>query len=182
MPAAWKNSAISGASGAPPETQNRRRPPRAARSFAKTSLSATFRWTPRVPGIGRPSRSRRLARRPTDRAQWKMRRRSGGAAATPDRIFAYTFSNTRGTLQMKCGETSRRFSGSRSMLSANAVVRPSRIPRKHSIRAKECASGRNRRCVSPSRTPVTRAIMSSAARWFPWVCTTPFGGPVVPDV
>ena len=47
MPAAWKNSAISSASGAPPDTQKRSRPPRAARSFAKTSRSATAFWTRR---------------------------------------------------------------------------------------------------------------------------------------
>jgi hypothetical protein len=111
-----------------------------------------------------------------------MRCRSGGAAATPVRIFAYTFSNTLGTLQMKSGDTSRRFSGSRSMLSAKAVVSPSRMPRKLSIRANECASGRNRRWTSRSCTPDVCAIMSRAARWFPCVCTTPFGAPVVPDV
>ncbi len=83
---------------------------------------------------------------------------------------------------MKSGETSRRFSGSRSRLSANAVVRPRRIPRKLSIRAKECARGRKRRWTSPSRTPEARAIMSSAARWFACVWTTPFGAPVVPEV
>ena len=40
MPAAWKNSAISLDSGAPPETAKRSRPPRAACIFENTSLSA----------------------------------------------------------------------------------------------------------------------------------------------
>ena len=76
MPAAWKNSAISSASGALPDTQNRSRPPRAARSFANTSRSASAFCTRRPAGSGRPSCSRRLARRPTDSAQWKMRWRT----------------------------------------------------------------------------------------------------------
>ena len=52
MPAAWKNSAISLDSGAPPDTAKRSRPPRAARIFEKTSLSASRCWKASADGTG----------------------------------------------------------------------------------------------------------------------------------
>ena len=61
---------------------------------------------------------------PTPTAQKKIFFLSRVSASARARIPAYTFSKTRGTLQMKWGWTSGRFSRSRSMLSANAVVRP----------------------------------------------------------
>src|SRR3989304_497858 len=51
MPAAWKNSAMSRASGAPPETANSSRPPSAAWSFEKTSLWAGFRFPSSTAGL-----------------------------------------------------------------------------------------------------------------------------------
>jgi len=68
------------------------------------------------------------------------------------------------------------------MLSANAVVRPRCTPMNDSSRAKECASGRKSRWVSPSWIPDILAADPSVPRWLPWVWTTPLGGPVVPDV
>src|SRR3989304_4089572 len=56
MPAAWKNSAICGASGAPPDTANRSLPPSAWWSFAKTSRWASLRLSASAAGTGRPAR------------------------------------------------------------------------------------------------------------------------------
>src|SRR4026209_912040 len=63
MPAAWKNSAISFESGAPPDTAKRRRPPSAACSFENTSLWASRCLKARPGGAARPGRPRRLRRR-----------------------------------------------------------------------------------------------------------------------
>jgi hypothetical protein len=49
-------------------------------------------------------------------------------------------------------------------------------------RAKECASGRKKKSTSPSRTMPSCSSASTDARWFPCVWSTPFGGPVVPEV
>ena len=163
MPAAWKNSAMSGESGAPPDTAQRSRPPRAAWSFSNTSRSASLRLRASPPVTGRPACSRRLTSRPTSIAQLKMRFLSGEPASTPARIFAYTFSNTRGTLQMKCGRTSLRLSPTLSRFSANAVVSPLYGPRNDSSRANEWASGKNRRCTQPSSEGVAWPLAVMAA-------------------
>ena len=68
------------------------------------------------------------------------------------------------------------------MFSAKAVTSPRCTPRNDSRRAKECARGRNSRWVAPSSMVSIPAADSSVAMWLPWVCTTPFGGPVVPEV
>ena len=88
MPAAWKNSAISRDSGAPPETAKRSRPPRRAWSLREDQLVGD------APLEAEPARHR-LARllvtldaaRPTATAQWKILRLTGGRpralASTP---------------------------------------------------------------------------------------------------
>ena len=84
MPAAWKNSAISRASGAPPETAKRSRPPRAACIFEKTSLSASLYCTRAPPGTGSIGLLEPRTSLPTDTAQSKIfrfdRRAALGAA------------------------------------------------------------------------------------------------------
>ena len=72
MPAAWKNSAISLESGAPPETAKRSRPPRAAWSFENTSLWARRYLNARPAGTGFRACFRRDTSRPTPTAQWKI--------------------------------------------------------------------------------------------------------------
>jgi hypothetical protein len=69
-----------------------------------------------------------------------------------------------------------------SRLSAKAVVIPWAIARNDSMRANEWASGRNSRCTQPSCTGVAFVDAVTAAMWLPCVCTTPLGGPVVPEV
>ncbi len=54
MPAAWKNSAMSRESGAPPDTAHCSRPPSAAWSLEKTSLWAIFRFSASAVGHGLP--------------------------------------------------------------------------------------------------------------------------------
>ena len=71
---------------------------------------------------GAASRLTSLAPRPAPSGRCASA--AAGPASTPARILASTFSNTRGTLQMKSGRTSWRFSASRSRLSANAVDQP----------------------------------------------------------
>ena len=83
---------------------------------------------------------------------------------------------------MKCGRVSGRFSRSLSMLSAKAVQSPRWTPMNDSSRAKEWARGRKRRCTLPSAILVVWAADSRAEMWLPCVCTTPLGGPVVPEV
>ena len=77
MPAAWKNSAISRASGAPPETAKRSRPPRAACIFEKTSFSASLYWKARAAGTGRLACLSRETSLPTATAQLKIFRFTG---------------------------------------------------------------------------------------------------------
>ena len=91
----------------------------------------------------------RLTLLPTSSAQWKMRFFSGEPASTPARILAYTFSNTLGTLQMKCGRTSRRFSATLSRFSANAVVSPSQGAEER-LEPRERVSQRQEQQVDPA--------------------------------
>ena len=69
MSSTWKNSAISFASGAPPEIPKRIRPPSFSFTFEKTSLSASLCWAARPRGIGLPCCRSLLTRRPTPSAQ-----------------------------------------------------------------------------------------------------------------
>src|SRR3989304_5394641 len=55
MPAAWKNSAISRDSGAPPETAKRSLPPSAACILENSSFSAILYLTASAAGTGRPA-------------------------------------------------------------------------------------------------------------------------------
>ena len=77
MPAAWKNSAMSRERGAPPETANRRRPPRAACIFENTSLWAMAYFTPSPAGTGRPACLSRETSLPTPTAHQKIFRLMG---------------------------------------------------------------------------------------------------------
>ncbi len=81
MPAAWKNSAISLESGAPPETAKRSRPPRAAWIFENTSLSARRCLKARPAGTGFLACCSRETSRPTPTAQWKIFFLSGEPAS-----------------------------------------------------------------------------------------------------
>ena len=60
-----KNSAIFRASGAPPETVNRRRPPKRSRTLAKTNRRATAYCARARSGGRRPAHSASFTRRPT---------------------------------------------------------------------------------------------------------------------
>ena len=81
MPNASKSSAISFASGAPPEIGSRRRPPRRSFTFENTRRSASRCWSASPGGIGFPSRRNALSRRPTASAQSISRRRAPVASA-----------------------------------------------------------------------------------------------------
>ncbi len=87
MPAAWKNSAMSRESGAPPDTAHCSRPPSAAWSFENTSLWASLRFSSKVAGTGWPRCWWRLTSRPTDTAQLKIFLFAGEPASTPARIL-----------------------------------------------------------------------------------------------
>ncbi len=115
-------------------------------------------------------------------AQRKSRPLTPGDSRPAATTLVKTFSKIRGTDAMTVGRTSPRFSMSLSMLSANAMGWPRRYQAALSTWAKLWASGRK---ISSSSSASTRAIwavaLASKAQ-FPWVSTTPLGGPVVPEV
>ena len=69
--AAWKNSAMSRLSGAPPETKNRIRPPNVALSFENTRRSATACWNASALLGSWPFCRSAETFRPTEIAHWK---------------------------------------------------------------------------------------------------------------
>ncbi len=73
---------MSGESGAPPEMKKRMRPPVRALSLAKTSRSASARWSRRAGDTGRRAMVASAHRSPTSRDQAKIRFRSGDAVRT----------------------------------------------------------------------------------------------------
>ena len=151
MPAAWKNSAMSRDSGAPPDTAHCSRPPSAACSFEKTSLCASARLSARPGGSGCPRCWCRLTSRPdADRPVEDLLLRRASRPRRPARIFAYTFSKTRGTLQMKCGRTSFRLSPTLSRFSANAVVEPV-VDAEERLEPRERVRERQEEQVHPAR-------------------------------
>ncbi len=92
IPAAPKNSAISRASGAPPEMKIWSLPPVRALIFEKTSLSASENFSFRSgPGSVRATVWAKISR-PTPIAQRKIFCRSGGSDATFSFTRAYIFS------------------------------------------------------------------------------------------
>ena len=92
MPRASNSSAISFASGAPPEIGLRRRPPRRSFTFENTSLSAIRCWSARPRGSGRPRCRRALSLRPTSSAQSTSFRLTPVASAKVDVTAVWTFS------------------------------------------------------------------------------------------
>ena len=183
MPIASKNSAISFASGAPPEIGSRSRPPSRSRTFAKTSRSASAwrRASPR--GIGLPSacEAADLAadrERPVDEPALDPRR----LVEARDCTAAYTFSYTRGTLGSTVGRTCSIASATRSGSASSAignptyapveehqppeVVRERQVQQHHVVGAVVVAPSRRRR--SPSRSSCGGGSCSpSAARSSP---------------
>jgi hypothetical protein len=82
------------------------RPPKASRTRANTSRSAT-RYASLCGSVGaRPPCQASTTARPADSAIRKMRCRSGGALATSPWMRAWAFSKMRGTLPKRVGRTS----------------------------------------------------------------------------
>ena len=142
---------VARASGAPPDTAHCSRPPSARVELREHELvgDLSLELEPGGHRLAPLLVTADLAadrHRPVEDLPLRSATRPRAVASTP----AYTFSNTRGTLQMKCGRVSGRLSRSLSRFSAKAVVRPWATPRNDSSRANEWASGRNSRCTQPS--------------------------------
>ncbi len=119
-----KNSAISRASGAPPEIGTRSLPPRRSRTFENTRRSAIL-WRMASPrGTGSPAPSSRLTSRPIGSAQSISRRFVPVASSKRACTAEYTFSYTLGTLGSTVGRTSSIASPTRSGSGRNAIGKP----------------------------------------------------------
>ena len=105
MPSAWKNSAISFASGAPPEIGTRSRPPSAPSPSRRRAGRRARACTASQRGHRLALLAQPLARRPTPSAQSISLRRAPVASANVDVTAACTFSKTRGTLGRIVGRT-----------------------------------------------------------------------------
>ena len=81
IPAAKKNLAIEGLSGAPPDTKKRSLPPTRERSLLNTSRSATRCLIASHAGIGFPARPRSAQASPVRLAHLKIANLTGDLAA-----------------------------------------------------------------------------------------------------
>ena len=182
IPAASKNSSTSAAIGAAPLMASRRRSPKSARTLASTSRSASCQRRRSSQPTSASSRERNA--RPVASAQRKIARLCARCSATPADAAVKIFSNTRGT-QVRCVGLTSRMSSSRSCGSRcqKASVPPTSMVSIWTIRASECASGRNMNVTtggsSRSRTcSYRRAVVIQLA----WLSMQALGGPVVPEV
>ena len=83
---------------------------------------------------------------------------------------------------MICGRTAGRSSATVWTPRAKAVTAIASNERKCSNRPRTCASGRNRSIMSSFGKEQTERVAVTSKATLLWRITTPFGGPVVPDV
>ena len=151
MPMASKNSAISFASGAPPEIGIRSRPPSRSLHLAEDEPVGERCRLASPRGTGSSRASSRLTSRPIGSAQSMSRRLTPVASSKRDWTAEYTFSYTRGTLGSTVGRTWSIASPTRSGSARNAIGKPTYAPVSSISRPKLCASGRYRSITSSAR-------------------------------
>ena len=95
---------------------------------------------------------------------------------------AWNFSKMRGTPAMKVGRTASRSSRMSAVPRESVVANPTSNPAHTVWRARMCASGRNRYCVSAAPRCMARTALQMEEVRFSCVSTTPLGVPVVPEV
>ncbi len=183
-PAAKKNLLISGASGAPPDTKYRSRPPVRALSFPNTSVCAIAYWTPSNPPESmRPARAFRLPigrRRRATRRKMRFLRAPPDGSTTLQHACVHLFVETRRrrdrtSAAPRPGSPAR----CRSTRRTRSTCRCSRTDSRPAARRCATAAGTRARCRRRERRPsrerprhwsrCCRATASRlwAARWCP---------------